>query len=228
LVISHLQYADDTVSIGKATVQNLWTLKAVLDGFESALGLRVNFGKSCLIGINVSRDFMEMAYNFLGCSEKHLPFKYLGLPIGANHKSTSTWDSLVVHVNNRLNSRGNKFLSFSGRVVLLNSVLNAIPIFYLSFMRMLVKVWRRLVRIQREFLWGGVGGGRKINWVKWSKVCQPKENGGLGIRDIKLVNLSLLAKWRWRIIQGERYSLESDVEGEIWSDGGKSFVGWEQ
>lgn len=87
-------------------------------------------------------------------------------------------------------------MSFGGRIILLNSVLNAIPIFYLSFLRMLVKVWRRLVRIQREFLWGEVGGGRKINWVKWSKVCQPKEKGGLGIRDIRLVNLSLLAKWR--------------------------------
>lgn len=81
LVISHLQYADDTICIGKATVRNLRTLKAVLDGFEEASGLKVNFGKSCLIGLNVSRDFMEMACNFLGCGEKHLPFKYLGLPI---------------------------------------------------------------------------------------------------------------------------------------------------
>jgi len=48
-----------------------------------------------------------------------------------------------------------------------------------------------------------VAGGRKINWVKWSKVCQPKEKGGLGIRDIRLVNLSLLSKWRWRFLQNE-------------------------
>jgi len=31
--------------------------------------------------------------------------------------------------------------------------------------------------MQREFLWGGVGGG-KISWVKWKPVCQKKENGG--------------------------------------------------
>jgi len=34
-------------------------------------------------------------------------------------------------------------------------------------------------------------------------VCQPKEEGGLGVRDIRVVNLSLLAKWRWRMLQGE-------------------------
>jgi hypothetical protein len=41
-------------------------------------------------------------------------------------------------------------------------------------------VWKRIVRIQREFLWGGVGGGKKISWVKWEEVCQHKSKGGLG------------------------------------------------
>ena len=86
---------------------------------------------------------------------------------------------------------------------MLNSVLNAIPIYFLSFIKMPVKVWRKIVRIQREFLWGGVEGGRKIAWVRWSKVCLPKARGGLGVRDIRKVNLSLLAKWRWRLIHGD-------------------------
>ena len=46
-------------------------------------------------------------------------------------------------------------------------------------------------------------GCRKINWVKWSVVCQLKENGGLGVKDVHLMNLSLLAKWRWRLLYGE-------------------------
>jgi hypothetical protein len=41
-----------------------------------------------------------------------------------------------------------------------------------------------------------VRGGNKISWVKWSVVYQNKSQGGLGVRDIKIVNLSLLAKWR--------------------------------
>ncbi|PNY13316.1 S-adenosylmethionine-dependent methyltransferase [Trifolium pratense] len=63
-----------------------------------------------------------------------------------------------------------------------------------------VKVWKQVVRIQREFLWGGVKGGNKVNWVKWSVVCKEKEKGGLGVRDVRIVNLSLLAKWRWRLL----------------------------
>ncbi|PNY03326.1 ribonuclease H [Trifolium pratense] len=64
-------------------------------------------------------------------------------------------------------------------------------------MKMPVSVWKQVVSIQREFLWGGVKGGNKIKWVKWSVVCKAKRRGGLGARDVRLVNLSLLAKWRW-------------------------------
>lgn len=37
-------------------------------------------------------------------------------------------------------------------------------------------------------------------WVRWLDVCKPKTEGGLGIRDQRLVNLALLEKWYWRLI----------------------------
>jgi hypothetical protein len=162
VVISHLQYADDTLCIGEASINNLWTLKAILRGFEMASGLKVNFLKSGLIGINVSSPFLEMASSFLNCRLGSLPFKYLGLPIGANPNCEATWDPLVDHLKKRLFSWRNKYISFGGRIVLINSVLNAIPIFHLSFLKLPTKVWKKIVKIQREFLWGGVRGGKKI------------------------------------------------------------------
>ena len=51
MVVSHLQYADDTLCIGKPTVDNLWMLKAVMRGFEMASGLKFNYHKSSLIGV---------------------------------------------------------------------------------------------------------------------------------------------------------------------------------
>jgi hypothetical protein len=78
---------------------------------------------------------------------------------------------------------------------LINAVLSSIPIFFLSFMKMLVKVWREVV-MQRDFLWGGLSNSRRINWVKWTEICKTKKVGGLGMKDLRLMNLSLLAKWR--------------------------------
>jgi len=163
--------------------------------------LKVNFYKSCLMGVNVQPEFMTLACDFLNCSEGVVPFKYLGLPVEANPLKLATWEPLLEQLSRRLNSWGNKYVSLGGRIVLLNSVLNAIPIFYLSYLKMAAVVWRKVVKIQHDFLWGGGRGGRKLCWVKWSEVCQPKRNGCLGVRDIRLVNLSLLAKWRWRLLQ---------------------------
>lgn len=55
--ISLLQYADDTIVVGKASFENLWTLKATLRSFELASGLKVIFIKSCLFGVNVGGAF---------------------------------------------------------------------------------------------------------------------------------------------------------------------------
>lgn len=42
----------------------------------------------------------------------------------------------------------------------------------------------------------------KISGVKWSDVCKPKKDGGLGVRVFHVVNLSLLTKLRWCILSG--------------------------
>lgn len=62
-------------------------------------------------------------------------------------------------------------------MVLLNSVLNAIPVFYMSVMKMPSTVWKKVVRLQREFLWGRVKRRKSIPWVSWSVVCRPKREG---------------------------------------------------
>ena len=115
--------------------------------------------------------------------------------------------------------------------MLLNSVLNSMPIFYLSFLKLPVQVWKRIVRLQREFLWGGVGGGKKISWVKWESVCQHKSNGGLGMKDIRVMDISLLAKWRWRLLDGEKALWKRGLEVKYGKCegtllGGESIMEW--
>ena len=77
-----------------------------------------------------------------------------------------------------------------------NSVLIALPIYFLYFFRILDKVVDKLVNIQRRFLWGGGLEQRKIAWVNWKTVCLPRDKGGLGIKDLRAFNTALLAKWK--------------------------------
>jgi hypothetical protein len=82
--VSLLQYADDTLFIGEACVENLWAMKAVLRWFELVSRLKVNFSKSCLMGVNVPSSFLQGAASFLHCKLGSIPFIYLGLSVGAN------------------------------------------------------------------------------------------------------------------------------------------------
>jgi hypothetical protein len=58
-------------------------------------------------------------------------------------------------------------------------------------------VANRIEKIQRDFLWGGLGKGFKYHLVGWSKVCSPFSEGGLGICNLRLSNQALLGKWLW-------------------------------
>ncbi|RVW76360.1 putative ribonuclease H protein [Vitis vinifera] len=56
----------------------------------------------------------------------------------------------------------------------------------------------RLEKIQRDFLWGGGTLAHKPHLVRWNLVCLEKRKGGLGVRNLSLMNNALLCKWNWR------------------------------
>lgn len=35
--------------------------------------------------------------------------------------------------------------------------------------------------------------------VKWSEICGPKNQGGLGVLDLEIMNKALLGKWLWKL-----------------------------
>ena len=44
--VNILQYADDTIFFGEATMQNVKTIKSILRSFELVSGLNINFAKN--------------------------------------------------------------------------------------------------------------------------------------------------------------------------------------
>ncbi|PNX95639.1 cysteine-rich receptor-like protein kinase, partial [Trifolium pratense] len=54
-----LQFADDTILMGDGSWDNFWTIKTLLRSFELVSGLKINFVKSKLYGLNVDSRIME-------------------------------------------------------------------------------------------------------------------------------------------------------------------------
>nr|KYP43089.1 Putative ribonuclease H protein At1g65750 family [Cajanus cajan] len=198
--ISLLQYADDTIFVGEASWKNVWAIKSVLQLFELVAGLKVNFHKSKLLGANIDSEILGRMATFLNCKVGHFSCSYLGLFIGANPNRLSTWQTVISKVEKKLTKWKGKLLSFGGRLVLLKSVLNSIPNYFLSFFKAPTCVISHLESLLKNFLWGGDDEHKKIAWVSWDDVCKEKHYGGLGVRDLRSFNLALLGKWRWRLL----------------------------
>ncbi|GKV53518.1 hypothetical protein SLEP1_g60039, partial [Rubroshorea leprosula] len=199
--ISHLQFTDDTLIFCKASPDNAWAIKCIFRSFELISGLKVNFFKSSLSGIHVNDEDLSAMADMLNCMVGTIPFKYLGVPVGANSRKVSTWSPIVECLRKRLSSWRCETLSFGGRIILLNAVLSSIPVYYFSTLKGPKKVINLLSLIQRRFLWGGCEKKNKIAWVGWDHVCRTKNEGGLGVKNLGTFNLALLGKWRWRLLE---------------------------
>jgi hypothetical protein len=57
--------------------------------------------------------------------------------------------------------------------------------------------------VRKKFFWQGGGVKKKYHLVKWDVITKPKKKGGLGIKDLRRMNLSLFCKWWWKIETGE-------------------------
>lgn len=106
---------------------------------------------------------------------------------------------LIEKIESRLEGWKGRFISRGGRLLLMNSVLSSIPIYFMSAFLLPKWVLNKIDKIRRRFLWGHSDSRRGISLLNWYEVCLPKRNGGLGGANLQIRNWALLLRWWWRL-----------------------------
>ena len=88
----------------------------------------------------------------------------------------------------------------AGKVTLAKSALATIPSYIMQSMRIPNTVSTKIDCICRQFIWGASNVKRKVHLINWNKICSPKEEGGLGFRKAKEVNMACMMKLAWGIV----------------------------
>jgi len=85
---------------------------------------------------------------------------------------------------------------FQGRLIVVNSVFSALPTFYMCCLQLPPTVINQIDRYQKHCLWSGGDINRKGSCLAaWDIACRTKEEGGLGIVNMKSQNVALLIKY---------------------------------
>ncbi|GJU04524.1 putative ribonuclease H-like domain-containing protein [Tanacetum coccineum] len=162
---------DDAVFVEECNISNIKTIMSVLNCFFLASSLKINLVKSKLSGFGISKTKINEAAALIGCSTFSAPFQYLGVTIGAPMTRINSWKDVIDKISSRLSKWKIKTLSCGGRLTLIKSVLNALP----------------LVE------------DRKMVLIRWENILASKSKDGLGVSTFYASNRALLFKWIWRM-----------------------------
>jgi hypothetical protein len=215
--LNHALFADDSLLLGGASSRIARAIDSALKSYCRASGAAINDSKSEIYSWNVNQQELAGISAILGFKghENWERVQYLGLSITSGGNKRTDWSTLISKIKNRIAAWGGFWLTRSGKVTLIKTVLSAIPLYQAAFLLAPRSVNEQIAKLMRDFLWqGGKGNEKKLHLVNWETVRRPLAEGGLQIRDPSLANLALGGKILWKLIDDPLHPVSSTLRSK--------------
>ena len=202
--VKHLLFADDCLLVCKANEEQSDHLLRVLHRYGEVTGQVINPTKSSItFGKGITEEVKSNVRRKMGIEAEGGASKYLGLPESLKGSKVKPFAYLKERMLSRISGWHAKTLSQGGKEVLLKSTASALPVSAMSCFKIPKTLCDNLSSAMASFWWSSLDHKRKIHWISWEKMCLPKEQGGMGFKDLECFNQALLAKQAWRLIHSD-------------------------
>lgn len=112
------------------------------------------------------------------------------MPLSSSSLKRSDFNNLIDEVKKRLNDWSGRLLTLSGRLEPIKTVIHSTIFFWMQLCQMPKNVIDHIEKICANFFWQG-----RKHLVGWNKICMPKEEGGMGLRNLHDIAKALLIKF---------------------------------
>ncbi|KAL2621653.1 hypothetical protein R1flu_001858 [Riccia fluitans] len=188
----------------KVDESNFKQLCKIIEGFERVSGAQLNPAKSVILPFALERPLQWLQQTGCQVLSQGQFITYLGCRFRIGKAGDERVRDLREKLQRRLSRWANRFLSWTSRVLLLQHVLRALPVYHFLGLGLPKNGFMQLEAPCRTFLWGTNQDNRpKTPLVRWDSVTKLKENGGLNIRPFQRVSDVLKMKYIGRILNGE-------------------------
>ena len=179
----------------QATMEEGQCLLEILGRYEAASGQAINRQKASIFFIrNTSQAIKTYIQGLFGAQIIEDCESYLGLPMVGGKSKVNTFKDLQERITKRVMGQKEKFISKAGRETLIKTVAQAIPTQSMGIFKLPKALCDTINSTLAKYWWGQTKDEKKIHWINWKKLCNPKERDGMDFRDIHAFNLVLLAK----------------------------------